>query len=667
MSALRYRPEIDGLRALAVVPVVLFHAGFSLFAGGFVGVDVFFVISGYLITSIILAEQAAGNYSILKFYERRARRILPPLYLVMLCTLPPAFLWLWPGDMKEFAQSLIHTCMFISNLLFNHKSGYFDSAAAFKPLLHTWSLSVEEQYYVFFPPLVMLINRYRPHLLLPALGVIALASLGFCSYIVQHNSGHAYYLLQSRMWELMIGSLLACYHRKQAANVELQTAGLLPSSTLVSSEASAQADEGAPKSYFSFLVWGKISRDSALALLGLLLILASMFLYNETYPYPSFYTLAPTIGAALIIAYARPHNLVGKLLALRLMVGIGLISYSVYLWHQPLFVFARIAGYTDAGLWFFGGLSLLTLLLGYLSWRFVETPFRDAKRVSRLALVIFVVVSTGFFYLLGSHVNGKKGFVREFTPQQKEIYDYKQFDYHTPWREGTCFLKEEQTYENLAPLCRHYNARPRITVWGDSYAAALVAGWRKLNPNVTQLTANRCPPLVAGYVTSERKHCADINRAVFDEIVKNPPDILLLQGNWMFYQLDKPAPYLQQTVALLREKLPRTRIYVLGNLPQWSPSLPDVMLRNKLSLADARPLKSGGLVRIRPYDADLRAAAVAGGATFLSAIDAMCEGDFCTTTATYKGKTELATWDYGHPTVPGSIYLLQKLLRSELR
>lgn len=631
-SPLRYRPEIDGLRALAVLPVVLFHAGFSLFAGGFVGVDVFFVISGYLITSIILSEQAAGNFSIVRFYERRARRILPALFLVMFCCLPFAFLWLWPGDLKEFSQSVSNTSIFISNVLFERKSGYFDSAAAFKPLLHTWSLSVEEQYYLLFPPLVLLITWRWAKNLPKVLAAIALLSLAWANYEVRNDSGAAYFLLQSRMWELMIGSLLACYHQRHPFGTQQST-------------------------------W----RNAAGSLLGLALILCSIFYYNETVPYPSLYTLAPTLGAALILACASPHNVVGKLLALKPFVFIGLISYSVYLWHQPVFVFARTAGYAEAGAGFFAALSVLVIILGYLSWRWVETPFRTPGKFSRKQVFVFALLGSLFFIGVSEIGKMNKGKIRPMTDAQEEIYAYKKYEHAAFWREGECFLKPEQTYTDFGTDCTHYDANRKITVWGDSYAAALTAGLRVLEPELTQLTANRCPPLMAEYSTIERKHCTAINRYVFNQIIAHPPEILILHANWMFYQLDKPAPYLQKTIVMLREKLPQTRIYVLGNLPQWSPSLPDVMLRNKLSLETAKPLKNGGLARLKPYDADLQTATEAGGAIFLSAVDAMCTNSFCITTATWNGKTELATWDYGHPTVPGSIWLLEHLLQHELK
>lgn len=208
---MRYRGEIDGLRALAVVPVIFFHAGLDIFKGGFVGVDVFFVISGYLITTIILNEKEAGSFSIVKFYERRARRILPALFFVVIATIPFAWVWLLPADMKEYALSISAVATFVSNIFFGKESGYFSIAAELKPLLHTWSLAVEEQYYIFFPLFVMAAWKYGKQKMALMLAVIALLSLGYAEWAAVYDPETAFYILPTRAWELLIGVLIAFY------------------------------------------------------------------------------------------------------------------------------------------------------------------------------------------------------------------------------------------------------------------------------------------------------------------------------------------------------------------------------------------------------------------------------------------------------------------------
>src|SRR5690554_2000 len=271
---LKYRAEIDGLRAVAVVPVIFFHAGLALFSGGYIGVDVFFVISGYLITSIILGEQqAADGFSLAKFYERRARRILPALFAVVLACLPFAWLLLTPDELRSFAKSVIGVSTFTSNFHFYGESGYFDTDAELKPLLHTWSLAVEEQYYILFPPLLMLLFRRARFLVVPAIVLLALGSLVLSEVGARSNSSAAFFLLPARAWELLAGSLCALYLRR--------TANPLQSYPHV---------------------------QTLLAAVGLALIVASMVMIDDGTSFPGLSALPVVAGTALLICFARGDN-----------------------------------------------------------------------------------------------------------------------------------------------------------------------------------------------------------------------------------------------------------------------------------------------------------------------------------------------------------------------
>jgi peptidoglycan/LPS O-acetylase OafA/YrhL len=292
--AVPYRPEVDGLRALAVLPVVLYHAGVPLFRGGFVGVDVFFVISGYLITGILLAELSRGDFSLLRFYERRARRILPALSVMMLACLPMAWLWLDPLDLKGFAKSLVAVPLFSSNLLFWLESGYFDGEADLKPLIHTWTLGVEEQYYLLIPLWLMLTWRLGTSVRWLSLAAIGLLSLGWAELGAREASSAAFFLLPARAWELLLGSLVALYARRRPGHAH-----------------------------------GSGLRQNALAALGLGLLGLATFTFDRSTPFPGLHAAVPTLGAALLILFAGPGTLVGRLLATRTLVGIGLISYSL--------------------------------------------------------------------------------------------------------------------------------------------------------------------------------------------------------------------------------------------------------------------------------------------------------------------------------------------------
>ena len=373
---MEYRREINGLRALAVIPVILYHAGFSAFSGGFVGVDVFFVISGYLITTIILADLEVGKFSIINFYERRARRILPALFLVMLVCIPFAWLWLLPSDMKDFSQSLVAVSVFSSNILFLRENGYFDTAAELKPLLHTWSLAVEEQYYVLFPLFLMLTWRLGKRWILVLLAIVAIASLAVAQWAPLANPAEAFYLLPTRGWELLIGAFAAFYLSK------------------------------ANRSDFSRGV-GEVGGS-----LGLALIFYSVFAYSKATPFPGLYALVPTVGTVLIILFATQQTTIGKFIGNRYFVGIGLVSFSAYLWHQPLFAFARNS-LSEPSYLVFSVLSVVALVLAYFSWRYVETPFRNKQRFSRKKIFIYGVIGSFLFDMIGLIGNFNNGFIKK--------------------------------------------------------------------------------------------------------------------------------------------------------------------------------------------------------------------------------------------------------------
>jgi peptidoglycan/LPS O-acetylase OafA/YrhL len=370
---LKYRAEIDGLRALAVVPVILFHAGFELFSGGFIGVDVFFVISGYLITTILIDDIENKRFSIVNFYERRARRILPALFFMMLICIPFAWMWMLPNQMKDFSQSLVAVSLFASNILFWRESGYFAAAAEEKPLLHTWSLAVEEQYYVLFPIFLILAWRFGKNRVFWMIVVMAAISLMLSEWGWRNQATANFYLAPTRAWELFAGSIAAFIVQKQG-----------------------------------------VQKNNLLALIGLAAIIFSIFFYDETTPFPSVYALVPVLGVVLLVLYADKETIAARLLSTRGFVGIGLISYSAYLWHQPLFAFARIRSFEHPSLLLMSLLSLTSLVLAYFSWRYVEKPFRNRNQLSRLQILLpsaLLLVSFSIVGLIG-HLN--KGFPNRF-------------------------------------------------------------------------------------------------------------------------------------------------------------------------------------------------------------------------------------------------------------
>jgi peptidoglycan/LPS O-acetylase OafA/YrhL len=344
---LLYRPEVDGLRARAVVPVILFHAGFDLFGGGFIGVDIFFVISGYLITTILIDDMENNRFSIVKFYERRSRRILPMLIFVMLICIPFAWQLMSPKQIIDFSESLIAVSSFTSNILFWLESGYFDTVAEAKPLLHTWSLAVEEQYYLLFPIFIFLAWRLGKASVFWIIVCLALFSLALSEWGARYHPSANFYLAPSRAWELFAGSIAAFFVQKRG-----------------------------------------VQENNSLSLIGFGAILYAIFFFDENTPFPSLYSLVPVIGVILIVMFGGKETYVARLLSARVFVGLGLISYSAYLWHQPLFAFARMSAEEDIATPKMIFLVLFSAVLAAISWRYIERPFRNPNFMKRSSVFL---------------------------------------------------------------------------------------------------------------------------------------------------------------------------------------------------------------------------------------------------------------------------------------
>ncbi len=369
-----YRKEIDGLRAIAVIPVILFHAELNVLKGGFLGVDIFFVISGYLITSIILKEKEAGTFSLLNFYGRRARRILPALFFVVLCCLPAAWFLMVPHELKDFSQSLISVATYTSNIFFFLESGYFEAAAETKPLLHTWSLAVEEQFYIVFPIIFLICWRFGKRSLLFIVSMLlGLMSLLFAQWASAHEPSANFYLAPMRAWELLSGSLCAVF---------------------LAGTKSAYYQKG----------------NGLIASIGVVMVCISIVIFDKTTPHPSFYTLIPVVGTVLIILFSRGDNFVNKILSTKLLVGVGLISYSAYLWHVPLLAFLRIYTLNNINLYQISFLVFLTFLLSFFSWKYIEAPFRNKDIVHGAYFYTGIIGLTVGLILIGYYGHITNGF-----------------------------------------------------------------------------------------------------------------------------------------------------------------------------------------------------------------------------------------------------------------
>jgi peptidoglycan/LPS O-acetylase OafA/YrhL len=433
--------------------VVLFHGGIETFSGGYVGVDVFFVISGYLITSIILREQSSGSFSLIKFYERRARRILPALFLVVFSCVPVAWWLFTPPDLKDFAQSLAAVATFSSNILFWTETGYWANASEFKPLLHTWSLAVEEQFYLFFPLLLMLLHRFSRKWLVPSCLALTLASLSLSIWSMPLYPSATFFLLPTRGWELGIGVLIACYSMSREQPIKL----------------THRFQETA-------------------AFTGLAMIIGAVILFDKSTLFPGINALIPTIGTGLLIIFATQETLVGKFLQQRWLVGIGLVSYSAYLWHQPLFAFARYESIETLSTAMAFGLGLGSFALAYTSWRFVEQPFRNRTKYS--SRIIFKFSAAGTIALLVLGIGGH--FSNGLHSMSADI-DATELTARMRENRGLSEICEDKF--TLADECRTAD-EPEILVWGDSYAMQIIPGILAAKPKakIIQMTKSVCGP-----------------------------------------------------------------------------------------------------------------------------------------------------------------------------
>jgi peptidoglycan/LPS O-acetylase OafA/YrhL len=536
---LKYRPEIDGLRALAVVPVILFHAGYVLFSGGFVGVDVFFVISGYLITTILIEDMDNNRFSFLSFYERRARRILPALFFVMLVCIPFAWMWMLPIQLEDFSQSLLAVSIFASNILFWRESGYFDAIAEEKPLLHTWSLAVEEQYYVLFPIFLFLAWRFGKDRVFWLIVIFTAISLALSEFGWRNHPIANFYLAPARAWELLAGSIAAFVVHKRG-----------------------------------------VQSNNTLSLFGLAAIVFSIFAYDETIPFPSVYALVPVCGVMLLLLFADKETFAARLLSTKGFVGIGLISYSAYLWHQPLFAFSRLALIESPSLTLMGLLSVMSLLLAVLSWRFVEKPFRNDS-ISRKSIFLFSIMGIIFFSMASQFIQSSK----ELSTKDLEILDWSKFnqtvEFKKSWEVGRCYIENSTSkwtdYDH--DYCENISSSGiNLVVLGDSHSAQLISALRKLEGvNVTNFASGGCRPFLVS-PPKANSECVGRNDYFFKTFLptyKTEIDVLILASRWQKNELNELESLINMSVSN------NIHTILVGSSPFLSTPAPELVVRNR--------------------------------------------------------------------------------------
>jgi len=608
----RYRPDIEGLRAVAVLLVVLFHAFPDAMPGGFIGVDIFFVISGFLITGIIARELDLGRFDLLRFYSRRIRRIFPALIVVLGAVLVLGWFWMLPGAYARLSADVFASAAFAANIALLLHSGYFDIESAKKPLLHLWSLGIEEQFYLFWPLILMLAARLRLSLLTVALA-IALASFVLNVALIGANPVATFYLPFTRAFELLTGAALACAW-----------------SELGHSPAASNLRAGA----------------------GIALIAAASAVLNVHSAFPGWWALLPVSGGALLLsapaAWGARH-----LLASPPLVWIGEISYPLYLWHWPLLVFFAIIKFAPLTLLERGLIVGLSFLLAFATYRLVEIPIRfggsiPLKTVSLAAAMVLVALAGGIVFERG-------GFDFRLPVEIRAMADVP--EQSAQWRIGQCLL--DSSHESaFADDCVDRSRHPLILLWGDSTAGALMPGLRKAQETrgfgVAQFTSSSCIPAVNADIAGV-PNCRAINDKVLGLARELHPDIVLLHGTF-----EKYLDHVAETVATLRQAT-NARVIVLGPVPGWKRGLPNEVLRYYMLHHGLIPQRFSGAVTSNGYDAKMRSALEPEGAEFISAWDVLCNADGCLTRIGEQAG-DISASDQVHLTEKGSIFLVKSVI-----
>jgi peptidoglycan/LPS O-acetylase OafA/YrhL len=627
-----YREDIDWLRAIAVLAVVAFHFEAPAVFGGFVGVDIFFVISGYLITGIIQSEVQSGTFSFLRFYERRVRRLLPALYAMVALTAIPSLHYLLTSERLEFFRSVAAVVTFTSNFFFWFQTGYFDHAAVEKPLLHTWSLAVEEQFYLALPLLLWALLRNAKgqgaRLRLPiALVALSLASFVLAVWLMKTDrSANAFFMSPPRAWEFLIGGIAALDGFPVLRN------GLMR----------------------------RIARGVALVMLAI-----PIFSLRQGPGFPGINALLPCIGATVFIwsGIGVPTQARSRFSFLNAIKFFGQISYSLYLWHWPLFTFARFSKNSlvldplDKV-----ALFALTVAISYLSWRFVEQPFRSGSLApTRRAAFRIAGISTAV--LLAASVGGiiasQNPSETDHSAQQLEAYN--SYNYQPLFRSGSCFTQSWSTFDEkclaLVP------GKTNVLLWGDSYAAQYFHGLAKVadpqTVNILQATQAACMPTFAA-ASQGVASCRDFAARMDAFFKDSKPDQVIISADWLEYargpRFDGMIADLKQTIEQLQDR--GIHVVLLGPPVQFRSRLPAMLMRAQLRGAELRA-DDFVLPDIFALDARMRTALPSREKfSYVSVVSAICPARQCPLTI---GEDIPLAWDHAHLTAEGSEYVVGRL------
>ncbi len=591
----------------------MFHTGLgSWVPGGFVGVDVFFVISGYLICAILTREFADGHFSIVRFYERRVRRIVPALYAMIAISFIVSAIILLPSEFAEFSSSVQATLLFASNIFFFLTTNYFDGGNT-RPLLHTWSLAVEEQFYIFFPIYLWLMFRFCPKGLHASLLLLLSLSFLLCIWITQTHPSIAFYFPHTRAWELLAGAM-----------VSLE---VVPT----------------PKR--------KPSRD-ILSLVGLTAILGSCIGFDDKMSFPGYWAAIPVAGSALLLAAGQTGtSLAGRWIANRTLVLVGLCSYSIYLWHWPLIVFVKLVPEVSVSQGRMWGLVVvgLSIGMGYLSWRFVETPFRSKTLFSPRSVFTLGGIGGAGLIVLASAAILSNGWSARFDGKTNRLGTFLNYDDSRYFRRGSCFLPSggfEAFDKKTCLAATSAAARKNVLLLGDSHAAHLWYGLnRHAQANIMQATISGCRPVYPD--KSDTSACARMIGRIYNDVVAtHAVDAVILAGRW---QNDDMAGF-EATLQWARQR--HVPMVIVGPVPEYDQALPRLLAFAHDRKSPTLPQRHLIAARFK-VDQKVEALARRYDVSFVSLTRALCPTSICRTQI---GDVPVQ-FDYGHLTFAGSAYV----------
>lgn len=629
-----YRPDIDGLRALAVLAVVGFHAFPEWIHGGFIGVDIFFVLSGYLISTHLFESINKKKLDILDFYSRRIRRIFPSLLIVLFVCLLLGWFTSIASEYQQLGKHVASGAGFISNLILWGESGYFDNLAETKPLLHLWSLGVEEQFYIFWPLALWIGWKLRINLFILTT-ILSIASFGLNIFEINSNPIASFYSPQTRFWELLLGAVLAWLTLHQSNLLSLSTVkkiGALSSVHL--------------QSLFSFM--------------GLILILIGAWFIDRNSRFPGAWALLPTLGTVFLIAAGAKAPLNFHLLSNRVLVWFGLISYPFYLWHWPLLSFVRLLEDHGPNNWVRLLTVVLSIGLAWLSYRFIEIPIRYGAH--QKLKTILLIVAMAIIGSAGYGIFQSNGLELRFPKESRILTSVINFNYAENVRSGICHIEEFQ-FNSHDPICFE-TQRPLIVLWGDSYASALYPGLKKIQEKnsfgIAQVTRGGCPPVFNISKAFDKPYCDNANLKNLKELITLKPQAVILSAAWIrqdyrWKSQDDLINRLNLTLDVIKNQLPNTKILLVGPFPQWhdSPQKDSFNFWRRNLLLDRAPPKRLHANQYKELNLALGQLAIASGVAYLSPVDALCNEQGCIA-KTGDNPEDFIAMDYGHLSKSGS-------------